>query len=379
MMNKFIYLITGNINDFYDDYKEKFFLNFLDLLDSMKSDDKEGNLKITLKSLHETKDYILNEGSTKRIYSSFESEIGMMSVLLKQNDLIDNLYIINPPVKLKESIYKSADNYYEEIYYPFKSYSNEKLLESYKFTEEKILGQPRAMKNIHSSLINHKNSNNIKVILLYGPSGVGKTESVKLVADRLFGKNTLTRIQMSMLNDAEGKNYMFGNEKHNKTFSEDLLARKSNFILFDEFDKCQSSLYNAFYQMFDESKYKDNHYEVDLKGTVIFCTTNFGSLKEIQNTLGKPIYSRIDMFIKYEEINIEHKFEYLKKVYDKQWNQFEHRHTIEKNKNELLEVLLSEPLQLLNMREINNLVETGINRVYFNELIKKSNISRYSI
>lgn len=131
--------------------------------------------------------------------------------------------------------------------------------------------------------------------------------------------------------------------------------------------------------MFDESKYKDNHYEVDLKGTVIFCTTNFGSLKEIQNTLGKPIYSRIDMFIKYEEINIEHKFEYLKKVYDKQWNQFEHRHTIEKNKNELLEVLLSEPLQLLNMREINNLVETGINRVYFNELIKKSNISRYSI
>ncbi|WP_414045084.1 AAA family ATPase [Macrococcus equi] len=370
MGNKFIYIVTGDINQFYEENKGKFFINFLDSIDNLKSL-FNGDGSLLNYSLGLSKDFIINEGSVKRIISSFESEVGMLVKTLNESGFLEKIYIINPTLTLDESLKKLYPNNIQEIRYPFHSYKNEDVTKSYKTTISEIHGQERALKKLHSSLINHKNSNNTKVFLLYGPAGVGKTESIKSIAKILFGDNKLKRIQLSMQNDTEGYNYIFGNDKHNKSLSEDILNRKSNFILLDEFDKCPSNIYNAFYQMFDENVYKDNHFQVDLSGTIIFCTTNFKDKKIIKNVLGSALYSRIDVFVKYETINEKVKYEYLENSYQKLVSKYDDSTKESLLSSGLLKVLLKQEINMLSMREIDSMVLESVNRYLFNCLLEK--------
>ena len=86
--------------------------------------------------------------------------------------------------------------------------------------------------------------------MLYGPSGVGKTESAKSISKTMGGE--LLRIQFSMMQTTEAYNYVFGAEHSKGSFARDMMARESNVILIDEFDKVNPAFYNAFYELFDE-------------------------------------------------------------------------------------------------------------------------------
>lgn len=72
-----------------------------------------------------------------------------------------------------------------------------------------------------------------------------------------------------MMQTAEAYNYVFGAEHSKESFAKDMMARESNVILIDEFDKVNPSLYNAFYELFDEGHYVDTNYDVNL-GQAIF-------------------------------------------------------------------------------------------------------------
>ncbi|WP_243114907.1 AAA family ATPase [Faecalibacterium prausnitzii] len=82
--------------------------------------------------------------------------------------------------------------------------------------------------------------------MLYGPSGVGKTESAKSISKSLGGE--LLRIQFSMMQTSEAYDYVFGAEHSKSSFARDMMGRESNVILIDEFDKVNPALYNAFYE-----------------------------------------------------------------------------------------------------------------------------------
>ncbi|CAM4149889.1 AAA family ATPase [Staphylococcus schweitzeri] len=370
MGNKFIKIVTGDINQFYEEKKGNFFINFLDVIENLKSL-FNGDESILNASLGLSKDFIINEGSVKRLTSSFESELGMLIKPLKEEGFLERIYIINPTVTLNESIKKLYPENVDEIKYSFYSYKNDDIIKSYKITNSEIRGQEKAIKKIHSSLINHNNSNKTKVFLLYGPAGVGKTESIKSIAKILFGDDKLKRIQLSMQNDTEGYNYIFGNNKHKKSLSEDILNRKSNFILLDEFDKCPANTYNAFYQMFDENIFKDNHFQIDLSGTIIFCTTNFKDKINIKNILGSALYSRIDVFVKYETIDEKIKYEYLEKLYHKLISKYDESTKETLLSSGLLKVLLKQDINKLSMREIDSMTIESINRYLFNCLLEK--------
>ena len=113
------------------------------------------------------------------------------------------------------------------------------------------------------------------VLMLYGPSGVGKTESAKSISKSLGGN--LLRIQFSMMQTEEAFNYVFGAEHSKSSFARDMIGRESNVILIDEFDKVNPAFYNAFYELFDEGRYVDTNYDIDLGQAVFLLTCNFGS------------------------------------------------------------------------------------------------------
>ncbi len=87
--------------------------------------------------------------------------------------------------------------------------------------------------------------------MFYGPPGVGKTETAKLL-NTAIGNDELFRQQLSMYKTNEFFNYIFGGEEHSLSFSKDIIRYEGNVLLFDEFNQCPPAVYSAFFQMFDE-------------------------------------------------------------------------------------------------------------------------------
>lgn len=166
--------------------------------------------------------------------------------------------------------------------------------------ENNVIGQASAKRSIISSMYKSctKKDNKPIVLLAYGPSGVGKTETAKEISESLGGK--LLRIQFSMMQTGESADYIFGSEHSKNCFARDLLERESNIILIDEFDKVSPQFYNAFYQLFDEGVYADIHYNIDVRDCIFICTTNFSSEEEAESYMGAPIYSRFTDIIHFE-------------------------------------------------------------------------------
>ena len=109
--------------------------------------------------------------------------------------------------------------------------SLEKMREVYVNLGKDILGQGQCKKHIVSSMyrLSKNIDNKPAVLMLYGPSGVGKTESAKSISKTLGGE--LVRIQFSMMQTNEAYNYLFGSEHSKSSFARDMMSRESNVIL----------------------------------------------------------------------------------------------------------------------------------------------------
>lgn len=139
------------------------------------------------------------------------------------------------------------------------------------------------------------------VLMFYGPSGVGKTETAQFVNDLLGG--TLLRKQFSMFHNDKFASYLFGGMHGEPSFAHDLLDRESGVILIDEFDKANPVFHSAFYQLFDGGVFEDKNYNVHVGSSLIICTSNYGSEKEIREALGDALYSRFDSLIAFQPLS----------------------------------------------------------------------------
>lgn len=235
--------------------------------------------------------------------------------IISQNYDIKHLYIQNPPKRVLESLRTFFE---DSIDYQNSSYdiiTQDSLKIIFNELNKKVMGQNNCKKQIISNIYRLTTQNVKKpvVIMLYGPSGVGKTESAKVISECLGGK--LLRIQFSMMQTAEAYNYVFGGEHSKSSFARDMISRETNVILIDEFDKVSPNFYNAFYELFDEGKYVDMNYEVTLNEAIFVCTCNFMSESEIKKALGPAMFSRIGCCIKYEDIDVEFKKQIIKNTY----------------------------------------------------------------
>lgn len=196
--------------------------------------------------------------------------------------------------------------------------------------------------------------------MLYGPSGVGKTEMSKIISECLGGK--LFRKQMSMNKTNYMFDYIFGNNHGEPSLARDLLERESNIVLLDEFDKGVNEINSAFYQLFDEGIFEDSQYKVTMRNSIIICTSNFKGEAQIRRELGDPIYYRFDDFIEFAELNDEAKKNILTRILSEEFNK------LSDNEKSLLpreEILLKQYMikikQFTNYRHMKKLVENDIN------------------
>ncbi len=144
------------------------------------------------------------------------------------------------------------------------------------------------------------------VFLFVGPTGVGKTLTAKVLADKQFGsRENMVRLDMSEYQTKKGVRRLLGSETEEKTGELVSAVKDKPFsvILLDEFEKAHADILNVFLRIFDEGTMEDVFgREVNFQNNIIIATSNAGARK-IRNMVqeGKdPSQEKsrlIDMFI----------------------------------------------------------------------------------
>lgn len=263
----------------------------------------------------------------------------------------ENIYLQNPPLQISEQIkrlYPDTKIKYQD--YSYITLKNLKTINS-KY-DSKIIGQENVRLELLQALfpLTLKNRKKPVVLLLYGKSGIGKTETAKFISE-IVGE-PLFRKQFSMYQNNQFATYLFGGAHYEKSFAKDLLDRGSNVLLLDEFDKAHPSFHSAFYQLFDEGIYEDQNYFLKLEKSVIICTSNYIDLKEIEEHLGSAIYNRFDKIIQFNDLSPEAKHKIGNQVY----LNLSKSYTNQLSK-EIIQRLSSRYVECDNVREIYRLVE----------------------
>src|SRR6266567_1339904 len=133
--------------------------------------------------------------------------------------------------------------------------------------------------------------------LFLGPTGVGKTELAKTLADYLFDdEDALLRLDMSEYMEPHTVSRLFGSPPGYVGFdqggqlTEAVRRRPYQVILFDEVEKAHPEVFNSLLQILDDGRLTDGHGRtVDFRNTVIIMTSNVGSTRAYEkrrDTLG---------------------------------------------------------------------------------------------
>ena len=138
------------------------------------------------------------------------------------------------------------------------------------------------------------------------------------------------------------------------------MSRESNVILIDEFDKVNPAFYNAFYELFDEGRYVDTNYDVDLCQAIFLLTCNFASEEEIKSVLGPAMFSRIGCCIAYEELSTEQKQNIVRKWYDSVLSSLEADEKEEIDKTDMLDWFIKNAERYDNIRTLKIKLENAI-------------------
>lgn len=290
------------------------------LMELIRQSDKKRNIIYLneIKEDKEKKEKIEVLVGKSEEYSMIKEEALNDFVTILEEYKIKDMYFQNPPKLIFEMLKKSYKKKEIKIeYFEFKDIDEKIILEINSKFDTKIIGQNNVKEKLLINLYSNIKKLKTKplILMFYGPSGVGKTETAKYLSEILGEK--LFRKQFSMYQNNSFFDYVFG-EKHGiSSLARDLLNRESNVILFDEFDKAESTFYSAFYQLFDEGILIDKNYEVKLKNSIIICTSNYRNLLDIKKKLGEAIYSRFDDFIEFKTINYNDMANIAKQMYEK--------------------------------------------------------------
>ena len=158
-----------------------------------------------------------------------------------------------------------------------------------------VIGQKDAIDKVVSSIKRNrtgirKQSKPIGSFLFIGPTGVGKTELAKSLAEKVFGtQDAIIRIDMSEYSEKFNVSKLIGappgyvGYNEGGQLTEKVKNKPYSLILFDEIEKAHPDIFNLLLQLLDEGFLTDNNgRKINFKNTIIIMTSNIG-LKEVQD------------------------------------------------------------------------------------------------
>jgi len=226
----------------------------------------------------------------------------------------------------------------------------EKLVDMERYISQRIVGQTNAVRAVSDAVRRARAglqdpNRPIGSFLFLGPTGVGKTELTKALAEFLFDEESaLLRIDMSEYMEKHSVARLIGSPpgyvgyEEGGALTETVRRRPYQVILFDEIEKAHSDVYNILLQVLDDGRLTDGHgHTVDFRNTLIILTSNLGSefltdskflvnakavneniMKIVRDTFKPEFINRLDEMIIFDRLSEND----MDKIVDLRLNQF---------------------------------------------------------
>ncbi len=175
----------------------------------------------------------------------------------------------------------------------------EKLLNLEVILHKRVIGQEEAVTKVSEAILRSRagiqdEKRPIGSFLFLGPTGVGKTELAKALAESLFDdENNIIRIDMSEYMEKYSVSRLIGappgyvGYEEGGQLTEAVRRKPYSVVLFDEIEKAHPDVFNVLLQVLDDGRITDSQGRtVDFKNTIIILTSNLGScfiLEGIEN------------------------------------------------------------------------------------------------
>ena len=166
----------------------------------------------------------------------------------------------------------------------------QKLVKIEERLEQRVVGQGEALKAVANAVRRSRSglqdpNRPIGSFIFLGPTGVGKTETARALAEFLFDdESALTRIDMSEYMEKHTVSRLIGappgyvGYEEGGQLSESVRRRPYSVVLFDEIEKAHHDVFNVLLQVLDDGRLTDGQGRtVDFKNTIIIMTSNIGS------------------------------------------------------------------------------------------------------
>jgi ATP-dependent Clp protease ATP-binding subunit ClpB len=189
----------------------------------------------------------------------------------------------------------------------------EQILELEAYLKRKVFGQDAALHEIAEVLVTaHAGlsdpSRPLGSFLLKGPSGVGKTETAKALAEFLFGsQDNLIRFDLSEFSEKHSVSKLIGapagyvGYEEGGVLTEAIRRKPYSVILFDEVEKAHRDFSDILLQILDDGRLTDNKGRtIDFKNTIILITTNS---KDLENDFKPEVLGRLDALLTYNSLD----------------------------------------------------------------------------
>lgn len=221
----------------------------------------------------------------------------------------------------------------------------ERLINMEKILHERIIGQDEAVKAISRAIRRARAGlkdpkRPIGSFIFLGPTGVGKTELARALADAMFGdENSVIRIDMSEYMDKYSTSKLIGappgyvGYEEGGQLTEKIRRKPYSVVLLDEIEKAHPEVFNMLLQVLEDGRLTDSKGRtVDFRNTIIIMTSNVGAkmikhdsalgfltqnpeneynsmksqvMKELKQTFRPEFINRVDEVIVFHALNLE--------------------------------------------------------------------------
>ncbi len=172
----------------------------------------------------------------------------------------------------------------------------EKLLRLDQILHQRVIGQDEAVQAVADAVIRARSGlkdpkRPIGSFIFLGPTGVGKTELARALAESLFdSEDNIVRIDMSEYMEKHAVARLIGappgyiGYEEGGQLTEAIRRRPYSVVLFDEIEKAHHDVFNIFLQILDDGRLTDSQGRtVDFRNTILIMTSNIGSPLLIEN------------------------------------------------------------------------------------------------